>query len=60
MDKNKLEIVQVPLADLKVTDYNPRKWSDIQKKELKESITRFGMVDALIVNSAVVTSDLKF
>ena len=52
MDKNKLEIVQVPLADLKVTDYNPRKWSDIQKKELKESITRFGMVDALIVNSA--------
>lgn len=52
MDKNKLEIVQVPLADLKVTDYNPRKWSDIQKKELTESITRFGMVDALIVNSA--------
>ena len=51
-EKQTLEIVQVPLADLTVTDYNPRKWSDIQKKELKESITRFGVVDALIVNSA--------
>ena len=52
MIKNNIEIVQVPLVDLKITDYNPRKWDESQKKELKDSITRFGVVDALIVNSA--------
>lgn len=52
MDKNKLEIVQVPLVDLKLTEYNPRKWNDAQKKELKDSITRFGVVDPILVNSA--------
>ncbi len=48
----KITIVQVPLADLKLTEYNPRKWSDAQKIELKESINRFGIVDPILVNSA--------
>lgn len=52
MDKQRLEIVQVPLVDLKLTEYNPRKWSDTQKQELKDSITRFGIVDPILVNSA--------
>jgi DNA modification methylase len=52
MDKQKLEIVQVPLVDLKLTEYNPRKWDDTQKQELKDSITRFGIVDPILVNSA--------
>ena len=52
MRNENLTIVQVPLADLKLTEYNPRKWSDAQKQELKDSITRFGVVDPIIVNSA--------
>lgn len=52
MNKQNLEIVQVPLVDLKLTEYNPRKWNDAQKKELKDSITRFGVVDPILVNSA--------
>jgi len=52
MDKQKLEIVQVPLVDLKLTEYNPRKWNDAQKQELKDSITRFGIVDPILVNNA--------
>jgi DNA modification methylase len=52
LKKQTLEITQVPLVDLKLTEYNPRKWNDTQKKELKESITRFGVVDPIIVNSA--------
>ncbi len=52
MDKQKLEIVQVPLVDLKLTEYNPRKWDDTQKQELKDSIIRFGIVDPILVNSA--------
>lgn len=50
--KQTLEITQVPLVDLKLTEYNPRKWSDIQKQDLKDSITRFGVVDPIIVNGA--------
>ena len=52
MDKQKLEIIQVPLVDLKLTEYNPRKWSDSQKQELRDSIIRFGIVDPILVNSA--------
>lgn len=51
-EKQTLEIVQVPLVDLKLTEYNPRKWNDTQKKELRDSITRFGIVDPILVNSA--------
>lgn len=47
-----IEIVQVPVKDLKPALYNPRKWSVDQVTQLKESITRFGMVDPLIVNSS--------
>lgn len=52
MRNENLTIVQVPLADLKLTEYNPRKWNDAQKQELKESINRFGVVDPILVNSA--------
>ncbi|MCX6753251.1 MAG: DNA methyltransferase [Candidatus Nomurabacteria bacterium] len=52
MRNENLTIVQVPLVDLKLTEYNPRKWNDTQKQELKDSITRFGVVDPIIVNSA--------
>ncbi|MDQ5957616.1 MAG: ParB domain protein nuclease, partial [Patescibacteria group bacterium] len=50
MIKNNIEVVQVPLADLKLTEYNPRMWSEEQKKELRESIDRFGLVDPILAN----------
>jgi DNA modification methylase len=45
----KVEYVAIDL--LTPSDYNPRKWDESQKKDLKESITKFGTVDPLIVNS---------
>lgn len=40
------------VADLKPAAYNPRRWNDEQTAALKESISRFGLVDPLIANSA--------
>jgi DNA modification methylase len=52
MEKESLKIVTISVKDLKVATYNPRVWSDDQVSALKESITRFGIVDPLIVNGA--------
>jgi DNA modification methylase len=48
----KIHIVHVPVQDLKAAEYNPRKHSPEQAEQLKESITRFGMVDPIICNNA--------
>ena len=50
--KEDLKIVQVPIKDLKPTEYNPRKWDKEAKSSLTESIKRFGLVDPVLVNSA--------
>lgn len=50
-DKQNIQITQIPIADLKVSNYNPRKWNDTQKQELKDAITKFGVVSPLVVNS---------
>lgn len=50
--KTKIEITYVPVQDLKASEYNPRKHSEEQAKQLKESVTRFGLVDPVIANSA--------
>lgn len=47
-----LNIVYVPISNLKPSEYNPRKWNESQINSLKESITRFGMVDPVICNNA--------
>ncbi|MFA7277445.1 MAG: DNA modification methylase [Candidatus Gracilibacteria bacterium] len=47
-----LDITQVDITTLNPSVYNPRKWSNQQKKDLKESIRRFGLVDAILVNKA--------
>lgn len=49
---NNLNIQQVNVTDLKPALYNPRKWSEPAIEQLKESLTRFGIVDPIIVNSA--------
>lgn len=52
MKQSNIEVVTVPVTDLKPATYNPRSWSDEQTAGLKESISRFGLVDPLIANSA--------
>lgn len=50
--KNKINIVEVPINELIASEYNPRKHSKEQMDQLKESITKFGMVDPVICNNA--------
>lgn len=47
-----LNIVYVPVGDLKPAEYNPRKISKEALAQLKESISRFELVDPVIVNGA--------
>ncbi len=48
----KLNIVYVPIRELKPSEYNPRKISKESMEQLKESIKRFQMVDPIIANAA--------
>lgn len=50
--KDALRIEYVDISTLKESEYNPRVWSDDAKKQLRESLKRFGCVDPLILNSA--------
>jgi DNA modification methylase len=50
--QEKLKIQWVDIDDLKPSEYNPRKWTEKEINDLKESIKRFGIVDPLVVNSA--------
>lgn len=45
-----MKIEQVGREKLKPAEYNPRKMSDEQEKNLMESIKSFGIVDPIIVN----------
>ena len=50
-NKNNLQVVYVPVSELKVADYNPRKWSKDQLDQLKESIKKYVFVDPLVCNN---------
>lgn len=52
MVDNNLKIVMVAIGLLKPAEYNPRKWDEAAISGLKESISRFGMIDPIIVNNA--------
>ncbi|HRY59908.1 MAG TPA: DNA modification methylase [Patescibacteria group bacterium] len=52
LKENQLKVIQVPIKELKPSEYNPRRWSADAIKQLKDSITRFGLVDPIIVNIA--------
>ena len=41
---------QYSISDLIFAEYNPRELTKDQHQDLKDSITRFGLVDPLIVN----------
>ena len=45
-----MQIEQIKIVDLKPADYNPRKLTVDQHRQLTESIKRFGLVDPIIVN----------
>lgn len=47
-----MQIVQIPVNLLKASEYNPRKWNEDRTNALRESISRFGIVDPIICNSA--------
>jgi DNA modification methylase len=51
MHKQNLKIEYVSIDILVVNDKNPRKWTKEQKDALKESITKFGTVDPILVNA---------
>ena len=44
------KIIHKQIDDLIFAEYNPRQLSDAQYKHLKESISRFGLVDPIIIN----------
>lgn len=52
MTEKELAIEYVPIGRLLPARYNPRKISNAALAQLKESITRFQMVDPIIVNAA--------
>lgn len=55
---NKLQTVYVDIDKLTKADYNPRKWDEKALSDLKASITRFGMVDPIILNGAENRKDV--
>ena len=50
---NDLKVLYVPVAELNPAPYNPRTWSEEAIRQLRESIESFGLVDPILVNSAV-------
>lgn len=52
MNSNKLSVQYIPVTDLKPSDYNPRKWDKEALSQIKDSLTRYGFVDPLVVNGA--------
>lgn len=47
-----ISIIHTPITKLNPAIYNPRKWNDHAKAQLKQSIQKFGFIDPVIVNSA--------
>ena len=47
-----IEIIEVPIDELKPSEYNPRKASEKEAKDLEQSIVEFGFVEPILANSA--------
>lgn len=47
-----LKVEYISINDLNVAEYNPRKHTKEQKDHLKDSITKFGVVDPIICNKS--------
>ena len=46
----KMKIVKRKISELIRAEYNPRKLTKVQEQDLKDSLTRFGLVDPILVN----------
>ena len=46
-----MKIVKKKLSDLKPAEYNPRRMTEKQKQDIRNSLTEFGLVDPIIVNT---------
>lgn len=44
------KIVMMPVDQIQPAKYNPRKWTAKEEKEIRDSLTKFGFVDPLVVN----------
>lgn len=44
-------IKNLKLKDLKYSEYNPRKTTEEQEQHLRDSLTKFGIVEPIVVNS---------
>ena len=51
MEAGQIKVAQVPVTDLRPSEYNPRKWSEEAISGLTESIKRFGLVEPILCNS---------
>ncbi len=52
METGQMKVVQIPVMDLRPSEYNPRKWSEEAISGLTESIKKFGLVEPVLCNSA--------
>lgn len=54
VEKNsqRLEIINVPIGELRPAKYNPRQATKKQIKNLENSLKKFGFVEPIVVNSA--------
>lgn len=50
--KEKLKIEYVPIGEIKPNEYNPKMMTEKEAADLEKSITEFGIVDPLIINTA--------
>jgi len=48
--KSDLKIENVPIEIIRPNESNPRKMTEKQKKDLKENLIKFGLIDPLILN----------
>lgn len=45
-----MQVQEIKISELNPAEYNPREISDFDLSELKKSITKFGVVEAIVVN----------
>ena len=48
-----MQIVYRKIEELKPADYNPRRLTELEHKELTKSLQRFGFAEPIVINSAV-------
>jgi len=52
LNECKIKVEYVAINELKPAEYNPRKLTEAEERDLTNSIKEFGLVDPLIVNNA--------